>query len=296
MAEDKTFRYGLIVLGFFLVMIGMFIMSVDKPQVYITFASMGVFMIGVGITWSICQCYPKINFIPVDLEAEPLTEKSTRTTDGASPGKLGSSTPYTSSKDAERFEATLPTYEQIQIKVEEPGEAKGNLSTNPFLQPMVVDLSQPTVKAAVEIHNEKQRASAGTEKTPCQSDVQAPLATLKEDTDTTSSYTSSNSHGSMQSWDIGQNALPGKNDSKVNLGMTPSYGEITLIDSPLNEEICGSLDKQIILPSLEPNTDTIRPEFFFSDEAQEPDVDDLYYGLKDEPDTLMNGDESDFEQ
>uniref|UniRef100_A0A8C7DXR2 Barttin CLCNK type accessory subunit beta n=1 Tax=Naja naja TaxID=35670 RepID=A0A8C7DXR2_NAJNA len=60
MAEEKTFRYGLIVLGFFLVMIGMFIMSVEKPQIYITFCTLGVLVIAVGIIWSMCQCYPKV--------------------------------------------------------------------------------------------------------------------------------------------------------------------------------------------------------------------------------------------
>lgn len=60
MAEDKTFRYGLIVLGFFLVMVGMFIMSVDKPQIYITFCTLGILIIVVGVTWSMCQCYPKV--------------------------------------------------------------------------------------------------------------------------------------------------------------------------------------------------------------------------------------------
>uniref|UniRef100_A0A803VX17 Barttin CLCNK type accessory subunit beta n=1 Tax=Ficedula albicollis TaxID=59894 RepID=A0A803VX17_FICAL len=70
MAEEKTFRYGFIILGFFLVMVGMFIMSVEKPQYYITFCVLGVLLVAVGITWSMCQCYPKITFIPADLETQ----------------------------------------------------------------------------------------------------------------------------------------------------------------------------------------------------------------------------------
>lgn len=60
MAEEKSFRYGFIILGFFLVMVGMFIMSVEKPQFYITFCVLGALLVAVGITWSMCQCYPKV--------------------------------------------------------------------------------------------------------------------------------------------------------------------------------------------------------------------------------------------
>uniref|UniRef100_A0A669PDM8 BSND protein n=1 Tax=Phasianus colchicus TaxID=9054 RepID=A0A669PDM8_PHACC len=60
MAEEKTFRYGFIMLGFFLVMTGMFIMSVEKPQIYATFCAGGILLIAVGVTWSMCQCYPRV--------------------------------------------------------------------------------------------------------------------------------------------------------------------------------------------------------------------------------------------
>lgn len=63
MAEEKTFRYGFIILGFFLVMTGMFIMSIEKPQIYITFCALGVLLVAVGIIWSMCQCYPKVGSI-----------------------------------------------------------------------------------------------------------------------------------------------------------------------------------------------------------------------------------------
>lgn len=65
MAEEKTFRYAFIILGFFLVMTGMFIMSVEKPHIYITFCVLGVLLVAVGITWSMCQCYPKVGSIPL---------------------------------------------------------------------------------------------------------------------------------------------------------------------------------------------------------------------------------------
>lgn len=60
-------------LGFFLVMTGMFIMSVEKPHIYITFCALGVLLVAVGITWSMCQCYPKVGSVPL-----PCTSRSSR--------------------------------------------------------------------------------------------------------------------------------------------------------------------------------------------------------------------------
>lgn len=60
MADEKTFRIGFIVLGLFLLALGTFLMSHDRPQVYGTFYAMGCIMVIGGVIWSMCQCYPKV--------------------------------------------------------------------------------------------------------------------------------------------------------------------------------------------------------------------------------------------
>lgn len=60
MADEKTFRIGFIVLGLFLLSLGTFLMSHDRPQVYGTFYAMGSVMVMGGVIWSMCQCYPKV--------------------------------------------------------------------------------------------------------------------------------------------------------------------------------------------------------------------------------------------
>ncbi|KAK2107312.1 hypothetical protein P7K49_016826 [Saguinus oedipus] len=63
MADEKTFRIGFIVLGLFLLALGTFLMSHDRPQVYGTFYAMGSIMVIGGVIWSMCQCYPKFHIL-----------------------------------------------------------------------------------------------------------------------------------------------------------------------------------------------------------------------------------------
>ncbi|XP_027662750.1 barttin [Falco rusticolus] len=189
MAEDKTFRYGFIMLGFFLVMTGMFIMSVEKPQIYITFCALGVLLIAVGITWSMCQCYPKITFIPVNLEAEQfLDHKSIVLPEGdtcliaACPKQEATST----------YEQSLPSYEQTQ------GQALGSAPLPPTAHPRPRRCSQPAVQAKAEVHRELGGAGDPPQElaprleeaegscSPWTAPGAAPLASLLEDMDTPS--------------------------------------------------------------------------------------------------------------
>ncbi|XP_075688266.1 barttin [Rhinoderma darwinii] len=305
MAEDKTFRYGLIVLGFFLIMIGMFIMSVDKPQIYITFCCMGVLLVFLGITWSICQCYPKITFVPVDMETVPFSEKSPAFTNTEIPQKQWSTTPYTSSKDAEQYEATLPSYEQIQIKVEELGEDKLVESVPPLPQSMSGD-SKPKVQAKVEIHSnsvyQKEHAMAEVN---CQS---APLASLKEDTNLTASDDGRSSTSSLYSNDDWKNERPQMGNTTTQLQSPISGAGIDLMDAPVYEGTKIPLSCEAVHPE-EKSEIYQRPHHgdynggkkelgnvsFTLGPTQDSEIDDLYYGIKDETESLMPGDESDFD-
>ncbi|NXP18806.1 BSND protein, partial [Scytalopus superciliaris] len=189
MAEEKTFRYGFIILGFFLVMTGIFIMSVEKPHIYITFCVLGVLLIAVGITWSMCQCYPKITFIPVDPEAERfLGHKST-----VLPQKdVCLISPCPNQEATTTYEKSLPSYEQIQR------QAVGLAPLPPTAQPRSRSCSQSAVQAKADVHRELgsagdppqdlaphlETAAGSCPPRPAPGDV--PLASLLEEMDTPS--------------------------------------------------------------------------------------------------------------
>ncbi|NXH09620.1 BSND protein, partial [Bucco capensis] len=193
MAEEKTFRYGFIMLGFFLVMTGMFIMSVEKPHIYITFCALGVLLVAVGITWSMCQCYPKITFVPVDLEAERFLNHKPRSCSASCSFFIPSSqAPCPSEEATSSYEKSLPSYEQIQK------QAVGSTLIPLTAQPRPRSSSQPAIQAKAEVHWEQGSAGKPPQELvpwletavgscpPKLAPGDAPLASLLEDMDTPS--------------------------------------------------------------------------------------------------------------
>ncbi|NXU08844.1 BSND protein, partial [Pardalotus punctatus] len=219
MAEEKTFRYAFIILGFFLVMTGMFIMSVEKPQIYITFCVLGVLLIAVGITWSMCQCYPKITFIPADLEAKQFLDYKPMVL----PQKETWWVPYQGNIT---YEKSLPSYEQIQR------QAVTSAPFTPMAQPRSRSCSQSAVQAKAEIHRElggaadplqdlapQLEAAAGScPALPAPGD--APLASLLEEMDSPSLEGSVPGSPTPQSRTLPSAARPGHTPSS-----SPAGGE-----------------------------------------------------------------------
>ncbi|NXG67492.1 BSND protein, partial [Hemiprocne comata] len=189
MAEEKTFRYGFIMLGFFLVMTGIFIMSVEKPHIYITFCALGVLLVAVGITWSMCQCYPKITFIPVDTEAKQFLDHKPIVLPERNMRMVA---PCPNHEPTSTYEKSLPSYEQIQRQVVDSAPLP------PTAQPRPRSCSQPAVQARAEVHRELgdagdpppesdprlDTAAGSCPSRPALGDV--PLASLLEDMDTPS--------------------------------------------------------------------------------------------------------------
>ncbi|XP_071421382.1 barttin [Pithys albifrons albifrons] len=257
MAEEKTFRYGFIILGFFLVMTGIFIMSVEKPHIYITFCVLGVLLIAVGITWSMCQCYPKITFIPVDPEAERfLDHKST-----VLPQKdICLIAPCPDKEATSTYEKSLPSYEQIQR------QAVGLAPLPPTTQPRSRSCSQSAVQAKAEVHRELGGAgdppqdlapcleTAAGSCPPRLAPEDAPLASLLEEMDTPSL----------------EGSVPGTPTPQSRTLPSAVCSGCTSTSSPVWGKHSGSPCKR----------------------AGE---DDLYYGLQEEPDALLKDSDCLFE-
>ncbi|NXA21095.1 BSND protein, partial [Ibidorhyncha struthersii] len=243
--------------GFFLVMTGMFIMSVEKPQIYIPFCALGVLLVAVGITWSMCQCYPKVGSV--------LLPRARRGARGLSwvLGGFGccGRVALGCASATSTYEKSLPSYEQIQRQM------VGSDPLPPTAQPRPRSCSQPAVQAKAEVHRElggagepPQEPAHGLEMAagscpPRPAPGDAPLASLLEDMDTPSL------EGSVPSSPAPRGRPP---PSTAHSCCTPT-------SSPAGGEHPGSPLKGT------------REE------------DDLYYGLQEGPDSLLEDSDCLFE-
>ncbi|XP_048395595.2 barttin [Stegostoma tigrinum] len=296
MAEDKTFRYGLIVLGFFLIIVGMFIMNVDKPGVYATFFSVGILMIVVGIVWTICQCYPKRSYVPpIKSETEHLFPDKQQLPNSILEREvpLKSSFQSPTCEEAEQYAKNLPTYGQTQQNKDSPGVNSPPTS----LQSKHLDESQSSVKAEVLVHRDSD--SDGETCSSCNDitlsagnkgrrDTEAPLASFKEDFNTTVSSSSSNNLSLLRH----RSVLPSSSRNKGQSQLSQNEKVIDVI-SPDCPAQCNQLavstsesdDRNITSIATASPFKLAQSASRDSQEKEDQIQSDMFYGICDE----MNG-------
>ncbi|XP_035295108.1 barttin isoform X1 [Cricetulus griseus] len=294
MADEKTFRIGFIVLGLFLLSLGTFLMSHDQPQVYGTFYAMGSIMVIGGVIWSMCQCYPKITFVPADTDfqgilspkALSLLESSLSEVKGPSPQP-----PYVRLWEEAAYDQSLPDFTHIQMKVlgysEDPRpllapEPKTGVSSGGEGEPHT---AQAWMEAAVVVHrglDEKEGERPGTQSSPpaC-SQGSAPLASFQDDLDMGSSEGSS-PHPSPPNREEPHPQVPW-----ASMGPLDRFSDFALIDdTPTSEDMVleGQVQKAA-LPSKQQWSLRMKEKETTQASAEEPEQEeeDLYYGLPDSP-------------
>ncbi|XP_037355725.1 barttin [Talpa occidentalis] len=313
MADEKTFRIGFIVLGLFLLALGTFLMSHDRPQVYGTFYAMGSVMVIGGIIWSMCQCYPKITFIPADSDFQGiLSPKAMGLLENGLAAEMKSPSPqppYVRLWEDAAYDQSLPDFSHIRMKVmaysedphpllaPEPGSLQPGVSEGGEGGPPD---AQACVEAAVVVHrglDEDARERNPTQNRPsslaCPQDL-APLASFQDDLDMDSSESSSPNTSPPESH-------PPPGESWVCRCRLDRYQDFALIDAPVleNEPLEGQR-QEAALPSYwqqSPRTKEKKEEEASDSGEGEPEQEeeDLYYGLPDGPGDPLPDKELDFE-
>ncbi|KAM6218469.1 barttin isoform 2-T2 [Rhynchocyon petersi] len=295
MAEEKTFRIGFIVLGLFLLALGTFLMSHDRPQVYGTFYAMGGVMVIGGVVWSMCQCYPKIAFVPADSDFQGILSPKAL---GLLENKLGTEMkslqpPYVRLWEDAAYDQSLPDFSHIQMKVlgysEDPRPLLASGPGQP--QPGASDRgggpvdSQARMEAAVVVHRGLDEDEGEGLPAPSRSSLPAcpqgpaPLASFQESLDLGSSEDSSPDPSPPSGEE--PRPLPTPWASRCQLDR---YHDFALIDAPTPGEVPPEGPQQEALPRCwqrAPRTNEEEVSVTGVEELQAED--DLYYGLPDGP-------------
>ncbi|XP_055484659.1 barttin isoform X2 [Psammomys obesus] len=295
MADEKTFRIGFIVLGLFLLSLGTFLMSHDRPQVYGTFYAMGSIMVIGGVIWSMCQCYPKITFVPADSDFQGiLSPKALSLMENGLSEKLRSTNPspqppYVRLWEEAAYDQSLPDFTHIHMKVmgysEDPRpllapELKTGTSSGREGEPRS---AQAWMDASVVVHRSSDENEGGRSRTQSSPAVSsqgpAPLASFQDDLDMGSSDGSS-PHPSPPDRD---EPKPQPQPPWASGGPLDRFSDFALIDdAPTSEDrVPEGPVRGAALPSKQQPSLTMKKK----ETAEEPEQEeeDLYYGLPDSP-------------
>ncbi|OBS64904.1 hypothetical protein A6R68_06555 [Neotoma lepida] len=268
MTDEKTFRIGFIVLGLFLLSLGTFLMSHDRPQVYGTFYAMGSIMVIGGVIWSMCQCYPKITFVPADSDFQGiLSPKALSLLENRLSEVKSTQAPYVRLWEEAAYDQSLPDFTHIQMKVlgysEDPRpllapELKTGVSSGGEGEPRT---AQAWMEASVVVHR-------GLDET----EGERPH---------TQSSEGSSPHPSPPNRDEPHPQVPW-----ASRGPLDRFSDFALIDdTPTSEDVV--LEGQVseaALPSKQRHSLRMKEETVqTSPEEPEQEEEDLYYGLPDSP-------------
>ncbi|XP_022351769.1 barttin [Enhydra lutris kenyoni] len=308
MADEKTFRIGFIVLGLFLLALGTFLMSHDRPQVYGTFYAMGCIMVIGGVIWSMCQCYPKITFIPADSDFQGiLSPKALGLLENGLAAEMKSpQPPYVRLWEEAAYDQSLPDFSHIQMKVmgyhedphpllaPQPGASDGGQAGSRD--------AQGWMEAAVVIHRGSDEDEGGSSPTPSRPGLQAcprgpaPLASFQDELDVDSSEGGS------------PNPSPPEGEEPHRPAQEPwackcqldCFHDFALIDAPMTEDAPSESQQWAAALSScqQPSQRTKEEEEKTSDtgaEEPEQEEEDLYYGLPDSPGDPLPDQEVGFE-
>nr|XP_014699868.1 barttin [Equus asinus]XP_014699869.1 barttin [Equus asinus]XP_044626803.1 barttin [Equus asinus]XP_044626804.1 barttin [Equus asinus] len=295
MADEKTFRIGFIVLGLFLLALGTFLMSHDRPQVYGTFYAMGSIMVIGGVIWSMCQCYPKIAFVPADADLQGiLSPKAPGLVGNGLAAELKSAQPpYTRLWEEAAYDQSLPDFSHIQMKVMGCSEDPRPLLAPKQGQPQLgasdageggARDTQAWMDAAVVIHRGSDED--GGERSPTQSrpgppacpQGSAPLASFPDDLDM----------GSSEGGSPRPSPPEGEQPPACRCRLDP-FHDFALIDAPTSEDRLpeGQRQEAALSSSWQRSLRTEEEEEEEASDtgAEEPEreEEDLYYGLPDGP-------------